>query len=98
MENYQGHLILFEHAGFQGRHMHIFRTTDYVGDDFNDITSSFVILSGVWEFFFDAGRHNPTGNVNGYGPGLYPWVETEGVANDMVSSVAFLSQSPNPVD
>lgn len=50
----KGHVILFEHANFRGRHRHIFQNeedlfhTDSPNDEhFNDITSSIVVLDGV---------------------------------------------------
>ena len=100
MDPYQGHLIIFSDAGFLGKHQHIVQTMPYIGNDLNDDMSSFVVLSGVWRFFIDAGPANLTGSPDGYGPGLYPWVEASdvGVTNDIVSAVEFLSQQPNPVD
>jgi hypothetical protein len=100
MNPYQGHLIIFEDAGFQGDHQHIFGTLSYIGDRLNDKTSSFVVLSGVWRFYIDAGPENLTGNKDGYGPGLYPWVEANdvGVTNDVVSAVELVAEEPNPVD
>ena len=99
MDPYQGHLIIFEHAGFQGAHQHIFQTMPYIGDALNDETSSFVVLSGVWTFYIDPGPKNLTGRDSGYGPGLYPWVEGDvGVANDAVSAVRIIREEPNPVD
>ena len=102
MDPYEGHLVIFSDAGFSGNHQHIFRTMPYIGDDLNDQMSSFVVLSGVWRFYIDAGpRHDSlTGNKDGYGPGLYPWVEANdvGVTNDIVSAVELIGESPNPVD
>src|SRR5712692_9993989 len=69
MDPYEGHLVIFSDAGFSGNHQHIFRTMPYIGDDLNDQMSSFVVLSGVWRFYIDAGpRHDSlTGNKDGYG-------------------------------
>ncbi|BAY99803.1 hypothetical protein NIES37_37860 [Tolypothrix tenuis PCC 7101] len=36
-------VILYEHSGFQGRTKELTSDTPYIGDDFNDITSSFEI-------------------------------------------------------
>ena len=102
MDPYEGHLVIFSDAGFLGNHQHIFKTMPYIGDDLNDQMSSFVVLSGVWRFYIDAGPRldSLTGNKDGYGPGLYPWVEANdvGVTNDLVSAVMLLGESPNPVD
>ena len=100
MDPYKGHLIIYSDAGFQGDHQHIFETMGYIGDALNDKTSSFVVLSGVWTFYVDAGPTNLTGSKTGYGPGLYPWVEASdvGVFNDVVSAVKLLKEEANPVD
>ena len=43
-----GHLILFEHINFHGRHKHVFQDEPNLNTDddnsFNDITSSIVVL------------------------------------------------------
>ena len=100
MDPYQGHLIIFSEAGFQGNHQHIFQSMSYIGDALNDQMTSFVVLSGVWRFFVDAGPTNLTGSPDGYGPGLYPWVEASdvGVFNNVVSAVELITEQPNPVD
>ena len=51
----------------------------------NDRASSFVIVSGNWQFFSDTNFGNPYGGT--LGPGSYPWVEDVGIANDTLSSV-----------
>jgi hypothetical protein len=85
------HIILFEHAGFHGRHKHVFRAEPNLnaGDDsaFNDLVSSFVILDGNWEFFINAGFVGQLGHA--LGPGQYDWIEaTLGPGtNDVMSSL-----------
>jgi hypothetical protein len=83
------HVILFEDINFGGRHTHVFRDEDYVGDKFNDITSSFVILNGKWQFFADENFHSQMGPE--LGPGLYPWIEDQNAlgpgTNDKLSSL-----------
>lgn len=83
------HIILFEHSNFHGAHKHVFADEPNLdaGDDnfFNDRTSSFVILEGVWQFFRDRDFGNPASNP--LGPGLYSWVENVGIPNDSVSSL-----------
>jgi hypothetical protein len=79
------HIILFRDANCSGDHMHVCEGMPYVGDTFNDATSSFIILEGVWEFFADAefktqmisissdvGFEGVTGRL---GPGVYNWIE-----------------------
>ncbi len=83
-------LILFENANFEGRHKHVYGSVDFLAD-FNDLTSSFVILQGHWEFFLDAG----SGHIGqpSYGPGMYPWVGAVGLPNDGISGVRLVSAS-----
>jgi hypothetical protein len=51
----------------------------------NDKVSSFVIVSGSWQFFQDLNfRGQRAGPL---GPGLYPWVEDFGIDNDSLSSI-----------
>lgn len=51
-------IVLFEHANYHGAHKHLFgsETNLNAPDDnfFNDKVSSFVILSGRWQFYRDA--------------------------------------------
>jgi hypothetical protein len=61
--------------------------------DWNDRTSSFVIISGVWEFYkddnFQGGR---LGNGSQqFGIGYYAWVEDVGIPNDSISSFKYVS-------
>ncbi len=85
----EGHVILFEHADFHGRHKHIFK--DYPNlnaaddNDFNDITSSIIVLDERWEFFIHADFVSKTGRT--LQRGLYPNVMNEGMQNDAISSL-----------
>lgn len=90
-------LIIYVDANFGGLHTHIFQSTaDFtqlalggsgsgIGGNWNDKVSSFVIVSGTWQFFkninFD---FQQGGNL---GPGLYSFVEDFGIDNDALSSV-----------
>jgi hypothetical protein len=60
-----GHVILFEHANFHGRHKHVFVTEFNLNapDDnfFNDKVSSLAVLASNWMFFRDSGA-GPTSN------------------------------------
>lgn len=94
-------IILYADVNFGGQHTHLFETTPdftqlYLAgarttpqDDltWNDQVSSFVIVSGVWQFFKDANFKAPLGNPDGLGPGLYRWVEAVGIDNDALSSI-----------
>ena len=89
------HIILFADSNCSGAHTHVFEELSYIGSYFNDITSSFVILEGNWEFFQDANFVNQMGNfAQGHsgtlGPGIYNWIEDPnalgGSTNDKLSS------------
>jgi hypothetical protein len=93
-------LIIYVDANFGGLHTHIFETTaDFthlalggvdsgIGGNWNDKVSSFVIVSGTWQFFkninFD---FQQGGNL---GPGLYSFVQNFGIDNDSLSSVRLI--------
>ncbi|ATQ74372.1 hypothetical protein CR152_07525 [Massilia violaceinigra] len=82
-------VVLFQHANFHGAHKHLFRSESNLNapDDkaFNDQVSSFVVLSGRWQFFRDSNFQGPSSQV--FGPGLYNWVEAVNIPNDSISSV-----------
>jgi Beta/Gamma crystallin len=92
-------IILFVDVFFGGLHTHIFESTsDFtqlalggvgtnVGGSWNDIVSSFVIVSGTWQFFKDINFQFQQGTQPSFGPGLYPFVEWFGIDNDAISSV-----------
>jgi hypothetical protein len=85
------HVILFEHANFHGKHMHVFQAEPNLNnsDDpqFNDIASSIVILDGRWEFFANWNFDKKLGQT--LGPSLYPWVEAAlgHGSNDTITSL-----------
>jgi len=82
-------IVLFEHSNFRGAHKHLYGSESNLDspDDkfFNDKISSFVVLSGTWQFFRDINFAGPASNV--FGPGRFNWVEDVGIPNDSVSSV-----------
>ncbi len=86
------HIILFADINCSGGHKHVCETKAFL-NDFNDVTSSFIILVGNWEFFVDAnfvGQMGPGGGKT-LGPGIYNWIEDNGAlgpaSNDRLSSV-----------
>jgi hypothetical protein len=95
----QPHLILFVDDNFAGLHTHIFESTPdlakvpFGGLQTNvvgiwaDKASSFVILSGQWQFFKDNNFGPAPLPSHGLGPGLYRNVEALGIDNDSISSV-----------
>jgi hypothetical protein len=80
-------LILFADANLDGAHKHCYDSVAFL-DDFNDVTSSFVILEGNWQLFINANFDGQTGGT--FGPGIYSWVGNVGVDNDAISSVALV--------
>lgn len=82
-------IILFADNNFNGAHKHILQDESFVSD-FNDVTSSIIVLEGTWQCFEDA-------NFNGrqsmlLGPGRYPFVGNANVNidNDTLSSVRLI--------
>lgn len=92
-----GHVILFEHANFRGRHRHVLNAEDNLNadddDGFNDSVSSIAVLSGSWQCFRNAGFDDDYPSI--LGPGCYPWVEDVGIRNDDLSSLRVVDQAPN---
>ena len=102
------HLILYIDTNFSGLHTHLFGdVSDFrqlalggvgsgINGDWNDKVSSFVIVSGVWQFFKDINfGPSPLPFPSGLGPGLYPVVEFVGIDNDSISSVKVIAQTPD---
>jgi beta/gamma crystallin len=77
------HAILFQDKNLNLAHKHLFESVSYL-EDFNDLTSSIVILDGTWTFYRDA-NFSPGPGVT-LGPGVYNWVEVVAINNDSVSS------------
>jgi len=86
-------IVLFQHANFRGAHKHLYGSEPNLAapedNFFNDKISSFVIVSGTWQFFRDVNYGVPASNV--FGPGRYAWVEGVGIPNDSISSVRRVS-------
>ena len=98
-------LIMFVDIDFGGLHTHIFGSTaDFtklslggtgsgIDGNWNDKLSSFKIVSGRWQFFKDIDfGPTPLPNEQGFGPGLYQWVEDYGIDNDSISSVQLIDK------
>ncbi len=99
-------IILYVDENFGGLHTHFWGNEEHftqrallgsgVGNgNWNDVVSSFVIISGYWQFFKDEGFQTQQGignNAAGYpsgtfGPGQYSWVQDWGIDNDSLSSI-----------
>jgi hypothetical protein len=78
-------LTLYEHGNFNrgkdGRNLKVNGSIRNVGS-FNDLTSSFIITEGRWEFYAD---ENYEKRLFTYGPGKYPVIAARN--NDRVTSV-----------
>jgi hypothetical protein len=90
------HLVLFDDAGFGGSHKHVFRSIAYL-DDFNDVASSFAVLSGTWQLFRDSQFQSAYGSVFAPRVGGYAWVEDYDVDNDSISSVRLTGEEARQV-
>ena len=86
------HIILFRDRNCGGSHKHVCESKDNLSD-FNDCTSSFIILAGNWKFFLDVGFVGAMGSGGGsvLGPGIYNWIEDKTAlganTNDRLSSI-----------
>jgi hypothetical protein len=99
-------IILYVDINFGGLHTHLFESTpDFTqlhltgvdtglnnDETWNDKVSSFVIVSGVWQFFKDINFQFQQGNPGGLGPGLYHFTQEFGIDNDSLSSVRLISE------
>jgi hypothetical protein len=77
-------LIVYVDGGFGGLHMHLTTTSsDFtqlalggvgsgIGGNWNDIVSSFKVISGTWRFFRDINLQSPFVNANGSEITLFP--------------------------
>jgi hypothetical protein len=79
-------IILYEHVNFSGDHKHIVERDErnLHTDGWGDRVSSMDVLAGVWQFcqHVDFGGRQIT-----LGPGSYPNIAAQGLANDSLSSV-----------
>ncbi|MGV3616442.1 MAG: beta/gamma crystallin-related protein [Fimbriimonas sp.] len=79
-------ITVFEHADYGGDSWRTSFAYSYVGDDWNDKISSFIIHAGSFQFFehrdFGAEHWGPVT----LGPGYYRWVGDVGIHNDSISS------------
>ncbi|MEH2046060.1 beta/gamma crystallin-related protein [Nostoc sp.] len=85
-------VILYRDGGFGGSdplsvNASIGDGLGYVGDDFNDLTSSIVITRGTWEFYKDSGFRLYQATL---GPGQYS-ILPGGIENDSLSSLFRIS-------
>ncbi len=74
-------VVVFWDADFQGEQWRTTRDSEFVGPHWNDQISSIQVLSGTWEFYWDAGYR---GEVMRLGPGAYRYVGNHW--NDQISS------------
>ena len=96
-------LILYVDGNFGGLHTHIFESTPRftqlalggngsgIIGNWNDRVSSFIIISGTWQFFKDENCRSLQGPIEGLGPGRYNSVNAVGIDNDALSSVKLIA-------
>ncbi|WP_183580476.1 beta/gamma crystallin-related protein [Mucilaginibacter sp. X5P1] len=77
-------VVVYWDVNFGGADFRTNLNVNYIGDAWNDQVSSFIIVSGMWQFYKDANFITPVGGV--LGPGYYSWVENYGIPNDCISS------------
>jgi hypothetical protein len=77
-------VVVYWDVNFGGAELRTNLNVTYIGDVWNDQVSSFIIVSGKWQFYKDINYGTPVGAV--LGPGYYSWVENYGIPNDSVSS------------
>lgn len=77
-------ITVYEDKDYGGASWRTSFAYSYVGDDWNDKISSFIIHSGYFQFYTDENFQNPEGGL--IGPGYYPWVADLGIVNDTISS------------
>ncbi|HLG61594.1 MAG TPA: beta/gamma crystallin-related protein [Ktedonosporobacter sp.] len=75
-------VILYRDYNFQGPTKEVTTATDL--RDFNDETSSIVVLEGNWQFFANYNFDELRATLI---PGVYPSVDAIGIANDTLSSL-----------
>lgn len=93
----EAEIVLFVDRDFGGLHTHLYESSSDLGKirlggiggnlpgTWNDTVSSFVIRSGKWQFFRNAGFSNSMGDV--LGPGNYAVSDDVDVDNDSTSSI-----------
>lgn len=80
------HIRLYALPDWKGESKDFTGPTSNVGEDFNDKTQSFEVISGTWQLYGDADFRNPAGRT--FGPGeKVNWVESVGISADSISSL-----------
>ena len=82
--NHLPEIVVYQHIDYGGWNFRTNLNVTYIGDAINDQISSFIVVSGRWQFYRHRDFVEPVGPV--FGPGYYHWVEEVGVPNDQVSS------------
>ncbi len=79
-------IVIFNNADFSGNALLVTDGLATLGKfDLNDRVSSFIVLSGLWEFYERPNFQIPY--QRRLGPGQYNWVEAVDIANDSISSL-----------
>jgi hypothetical protein len=90
----KGTIVLFQNVNCEGDSA-IYEDSEgtaHVSDkNFNDRTSSFIVVKGHWQLYQDANYQKAFPGV--FGPGVYTPLEKYNVKNDSVSSIKCLDLS-----
>ena len=79
---------VYEHSDFRGRRWRTNLSYLYVGDAWNDIISSIIVVSGTWEFFEARDYFELSQRL---GPGIYRNLNGMNIRNDTISSFKAVS-------
>lgn len=91
-----GEIVLYLLDDCRGLHTHLWASarnlvqlplTNSVTETWNNVVSSFVIVSGRWKFYAEPDFQDLLGPEDGLGPGRYPRLPYLGVENDTISSI-----------
>lgn len=84
-------VVVFENFNMSGNHQHIFADIPDMtkwDNNWNDKISSIVVISGTWNFFADPmGAGSQPNKYITLGPGVYPDVTKEGMADNSISQI-----------
>jgi hypothetical protein len=93
-----GRIILFEDENFCGKSIDVVLEhsdlSTHKARNFNNCTSSFVILSGMWSFYQNTGFDTPIAHKGKHlilGPGAYARVTDVGIQDDEITSLQSVS-------
>lgn len=88
-EDIKGHIIIFQHENFRGRHRHIYNEEPNLNDEkdnrLNDAVSSFIVVKGRWKLYRDSRYVGAFDQI--FEKGMYKRCKDYDVKNDDISSL-----------